>query len=199
MSRQSLVYSQSNCELLSFHDITPLIKSQELKQQNNLLNRMTAGASHEVMTPLSCVITFAENICKRSEEVSTQKSAKSIKITATLLKSHMRDMLDRSILEHRKLKLNLEPSRLRTCLQQVKEIMQYPAEHKEVKLKLIAENSDMAQEMMLDASRLTQVLFNLTSNAIKFSAHGQSVRIYLGLDPLPDNHVLVRIQVRDEG
>ena len=111
----------------------------------------------------------------------------------------MRDMLDRSVLEHRKLKLNLQPTSLRPSLQQVLEIMQYPADHKEVKLKLIAENSDMAQEMMLDPSRLTQVLFNLTSNAIKFSSEGQVVRLYLGMEPLPDNQVLVRIQVKDEG
>ena len=73
--------------------------------------------THEMMTPINCIITFARAI------TNSEKSQAIINV-ATLLKLNLKDLLDRSLLKKGKLVPNFEPASLNALVTQVVEMME---------------------------------------------------------------------------
>ena len=78
-----------------------------------------------MMTPLNCIISFAENLFSSVSNPAQKKKAQLIATTAKLLKHNMRDLLDRSLLELGKLDPNFEPKNLKDLMNEVVEIMNF--------------------------------------------------------------------------
>jgi len=76
-----------------------------------------------MMTPLNCIISFADNLICSISNLDQKKKAQLIGTTAKLLKHNMRDLLDRSLLELGKLDPNFEQKNLRDLMNEVVDIM----------------------------------------------------------------------------
>ena len=71
---------------------------------------LNATVSHEMMTPLGCIISFADNLSESLRaDLPKFEKARTIFKTAKLLRMNLKDLLDRSLLENGRLEPAFEP------------------------------------------------------------------------------------------
>lgn len=169
-------------------------------EANQTKSSFLANMSHELRTPLNAIIGYSEML---QEELSDTAAAESV--LADLRRIHgagkhllglINDVLDLSKIEAGKIDLNYEPVDLAALVQEVCAMSQ-PL--------LVANRNRIAVELSpgigaidADSTRLRQVLFNLVSNAAKFTQDG-SVTVAVDRAVEGDGAERVRIAVRDTG
>ncbi len=125
--------------------------------------------SHEIRTPMNGVIGLLDVLEHSSLSVEQTHLIGIMRESAITLLRLINDILDFSKIESGKLELDIGPVSIRDLIARVADIMQPVADRKAVKLTTrIAE--EVPALVATDALRLQQVLFNLVSNAVKFSA-----------------------------
>jgi len=67
LTKNKFIYKNKDSFILNITDLTNLKRVNQLQNQNDLLNLMTANVSHEIDTPLNCIICLAEKIIKKSK------------------------------------------------------------------------------------------------------------------------------------
>lgn len=159
----------------------------EAENANRSKSEFLANMSHEIRTPLNAVIGFSE-LLEKTEVTEKQKGyLKSIRSGGKTLLSIINDILDLSKIESGKLVIHPEPSIIQSVIGEICQIFEPETQKKGLSLRL-AIADDMPSCLMLDESRIRQVLFNLIGNAIKFTDHG-SIDVSVGCQP---NHNVPR-------
>lgn len=143
-------------------------------------NQFFARVSHEIRTPLHGILGMLSLVKK--DIVNEQASEKIEKIVANSeqLLYLLNDILDLAKLNEAKLKISLELTSITEVIRQVERLFSFKANEKSIALKttLPSLRNDM---VMTDKVRITQVLSNLVSNAIKYTHRG-SVHIFTKMD-----------------
>ncbi|MEK8052370.1 ATP-binding protein [Ideonella sp. DXS22W] len=172
-------------------DIGPQRRLERLEQENRevhraaqMKSRFLASMSHELRTPLNAVIGFADLLRGGSVPPDSPKHARFLGHIASSgrhLLQLINDVLDLSKVEAGKLVFAPEPLSPQELVRHVIELMQPEARRRGVQLQLVPEvlRDDAPAQVMLDAARLKQVLFNLLSNALKFTPGGGRVSVHL--------------------
>ena len=127
--------------------------------------------SHEIRTPMNAIIGFAELL---SAELADERQAHQAGVIAQSAKSLLRlinDILDLSKVEAGRLEIQPEPSAPGRLLEELGQVFAPLAREKGLALTL-AVDAALPSRVMVDASRLRQILVNLASNAIKFTERG---------------------------
>jgi signal transduction histidine kinase len=83
ITRNAFIFNNKECFILSINDLTSLKQVSTLKTQNNLLNLLAANVSHEMMTPLNCIIYFSDQLL---QDKVHSKNVKMIKHGANMIK-----------------------------------------------------------------------------------------------------------------
>nr|WP_145545441.1 PAS domain S-box protein [Variovorax boronicumulans] len=154
-------------------------KNLELASANQAKDRFLASMSHELRTPLNAIIGFTGTLLMRLPGPLTgdqEKQLRTVQGSARHLLALINDLLDVAKIEAGKIELHPEPVDGRTVLEEVAAALRPQAE-----LKGLAFALDLpAQVRMLHTDRraLSQIVINLTSNAIKFTQTG-AVRLSL--------------------
>lgn len=149
----------------------------ELTQANQLLNakaELLAMTSHEIRTQLGAV-TALSGLLLQTELSSPQRDyAETILSSGESLLKLLNDLLSISKLESGKMELELRPFHLRLCVDDALELL--AAKCAEKNLELICDFADDIPDQVIgDDTRLRQILFNLISNALKFTHQGEVV------------------------
>jgi PAS domain S-box-containing protein len=176
-------------------DIDNERRSQEVAQEaNRLKDEFLATLSHELRTPLTAILGWTQMLLQRSEldEASLRRGLATIERNARVQRQLVEDLLDIARITSGKLLLNLKEVPLREVLEAALENVRPAAEERGVLLQ--AELEDVSQSVHADATRLQQVLWNLLTNAIKFTDRGGSVCLTVRQDG-----DAVRLTVRDTG
>ncbi|PUB88889.1 MAG: hypothetical protein DBP00_04495, partial [gamma proteobacterium symbiont of Ctena orbiculata] len=166
---------------------------------NRAKSEFLANMSHEIRTPLNAVIGFSE-LLEQTEVTSKQKSyLTSIKSGGKTLLSLINDILDLSKIEAGKLKLEPEPVVIRQVLQDICHIFKPRIDEKGLQIEL-AISKEVPDCLMLDETRLRQVLFNLVGNAIKFTHRGH-IKLGVRTEVCEQHHqgTKLLIEVEDTG
>ncbi|MDN3637607.1 ATP-binding protein [Simiduia curdlanivorans] len=138
---------------------------------NDAKSRFLATISHEIRTPLNGVLGMAELLIDSPLNAEQQDIVATLQSSGQLLLSVINDVLDYSKIEAGKFEIVSSPVDLKRLLRQMTSLFQYAAQQKN--LDLIVEIETELPPLLLDASRLQQVIANLLSNAIKFSQRGK--------------------------
>ena len=165
-------------------------KSAELRRGSELLTRM----SHEIRSPMTSILAYADILLGRLRDADDIECVKTIKQGGNHLLELIGDILDLSKIGSGKLKINREIVPLPALLNDVHSLMGVRAKEKNLPL-LLQYQGTIPESVETDRTRLRQILFNLVSNAIKFTAEG-SVKINARW--LPSDSVL-EIEVSDTG
>ncbi len=173
------------------HDITERIRAEKnlenamklAESANRTKSEFLANMSHEIRTPMNAILGFCELLLERTEDPQDKNYLKSIYKSGRSLLRIIDDILDLTKIEAGKLELQPEPTHIRSLLKEVKNIFSQKAREKAIEFVVhIAESP--SETMMLDEIRVKQVLFNLVSNAIKFTSTGRiDVRARVRAEP----------------
>ncbi|WP_440951579.1 PAS domain S-box protein [Methanococcoides sp. FTZ1] len=150
----------------------------EAEAANRSKSEFLTNMSHELRTPLNSVIGFSDILLNNEAGYLTEKQMKyisNISKSGKHLLSLINDILDLSKIEAGKMELQHEKFRFREVLDDVRSIVSSLAEKKHICLSTSIEAEDIC--IKADRLKVTQVLFNLVSNAIKFTPEGGSVMI----------------------
>ncbi len=176
---------------------TVLAKAKEQAEAaNTAKNEFLANMSHELRTPLNSILGFAQLLAMNGKEPLTTRQGRQvsqIERSGSHLLALIEDILDFSKIETGNIKLSLERVQLLPLFDQVRAGLQILAEESQIKLNAVCPEDLPA--VRADRVRLTQVLMNLGSNAIKYNKLGGTVTLAADFSGLNR----VRISVIDTG
>lgn len=190
--QQRLIVEQER--LIAQLEVARKVAVQSNWEKSNFLATM----SHEIRTPLSAVIGTLELVQQQAEQGVLDKNGIQIAYScASGLLGLMGNVLDFARIEAGRLVLSPERVSLKDVLESVILVFEGLAHEKGLTL-LLELDSDNANDVLIDPIRLKQVLFNLVSNAIKFTPIGQ-VKISAIVQSIESHKVRLQLVVADTG
>lgn len=184
-----------------------LVKSKEKAESaNRAKSEFLANMSHEIRTPMNAVMGFTELLKESQLELKQQSYVTSIQSGARGLMTIINDVLDLSKIEAGKLKLEYEAIDTYSFIFDIEKIFSQALLEKELEFEIIIQQ-ELPKALIIDQTRVRQILFNLIGNAIKFTEKG-FIRIFVNhvlRDPqVPSNnaensHVDISFTVQDSG
>jgi signal transduction histidine kinase/HPt (histidine-containing phosphotransfer) domain-containing protein/ActR/RegA family two-component response regulator len=157
-----------------------------------------ANMSHEIRTPLSVIVGLTERLRRRAHDVGDSRLLDQLRDTSEHLLQVINDILDLSKIEAGQLQLADAPFALADVLNRTHRLFEDAAARKHLALIVDASPEAFALVLRGDALRLSQVLINLCSNAIKFTPAGRIVIGAQALAAAPGRSRL-RLSVTDTG
>src|SRR5690554_2663168 len=145
--------------------------AREAEGANRAKSEFLANMSHEIRTPMNAVIGYSDLLSQTVSDPQQKHYLDAIRASSRSLLMLINDILDLSRIEAGKMRLEFGPVSLRRMLQDVRHIFDLRAREHNVSLEVSVE-ADTPVGMVLDETRLRQVLFNLVGNAIKFTHEG---------------------------
>ena len=151
---------------------------RSVQEANQLKDDFLASLSHELRTPLNAIGGYARML--RVGLLDPEKHAKAIETierNAKALTKIVEDVLDVSRIISGKMRLNIQPVDFSEIVRTAVDAVAPAADAKDVTVETALDPA--ASPIWGDPDRLQQVLWNLTSNAVKFSNRGGNVQIRL--------------------
>ncbi|KQV49140.1 hypothetical protein ASC95_15985 [Pelomonas sp. Root1217] len=174
-----------------------VVRTQEAEAASRAKADFLANMSHEIRTPMNAVLGLAYLLANKPLEPDALDLVKKIRNAGRSLQTIINDILDFSKIEAGQLEIEEAPLHLDGVLDNLANIMSANAGDKDLEL-VISPAPDVGGELHGDALRLEQILINLTSNAIKFTASGV-VKVGIALLERTDGSARLRFSVSDTG
>ncbi len=180
-------------------NVEELKKAKNDAQAANIAkSHFLANVSHEIRTPLNAILGFSNIIKDHIQNQPLNEHLQSIESNGRYLLKLIDDILDMSIIEMNKLKINLAPVDMEFLFSEIKAIFAESARVK--KLTFMIENEIPAnQKLLLDEVRLRQIIVNLVGNAFKFTEQGFVKLTARARPSTPQGNVDLIITVQDTG
>jgi len=144
---------------------------EEADKANKLKSEFLANMSHEIRTPMNAIIGFTDLLDKNLKESTNRNYIKSVQDSSRILLTIINDILDISKVEAGKLDIEYMPTDINALAKEVYNIFYHRAKSKSLNL-AIKVDSQIPNVLILDEVRTRQILYNLISNAIKFTEKG---------------------------
>lgn len=170
---------------------------EELKHTQQFRDRFLANMSHEIRTPMNAIVGLTNLLVNSPLNEQQTKYLQVIKKSGDNLIVIINDILDLSKIEAGKMELEKVSYALHQALENVRTILEIKAVEKGVALELSID-PNVPEFVVSDETRLTQILINLTGNAIKFTETGL-VKIHVEQEKLEGNIASICFSVQDSG
>ncbi|MEO0685758.1 MAG: ATP-binding protein, partial [Cyanobacteria bacterium J06649_11] len=165
----------------------------DAEKASRIKDEFLAIVSHELRTPLNAILGWTKLI--NSGRIKPDRIKQALEVidrNATLQAQLIEDLLDISRIIRGKLDLDLNPVNLAKVIRETVETLHLAGEAKSINVELNLNHN--LGNIVGDSSRISQIMWNLVSNAIKFTPSGGSIEINL-----EEVNSTVQIQVRDTG
>ncbi len=149
-------------------------KARELAVSSKYKSEFLANMSHELRTPLNSMLILAGNLCENPEGNLTDRQQESIDIIRSGGQDLLRiinDILDLSKVEAGKLSVEVAPASLGALVTSLRKQFEPVAARDGLELRFHLDPS-APRSILSDVQRVEQILKNLLSNALKFTAKG---------------------------
>jgi signal transduction histidine kinase/CheY-like chemotaxis protein/HPt (histidine-containing phosphotransfer) domain-containing protein len=164
---------------------------------NRAKSEFLANISHELRTPMNAILNFVDLALPKQGDPTAADFLRTAKESAELLLALLNDLLDTAKIESGKLEIESAPFNLRRLIDQAAGILSVRASIKGISF-FWRISPEVPEIFVGDQVRLRQVIFNLSSNAIKFTEQGQ-VDVTVHLESQDMNGACLRFEIRDTG
>ncbi|WP_400190482.1 PAS domain S-box protein [Hymenobacter sp. B81] len=186
-------------------DITELKKMQddlrrakdEAEAALHAKTQFLANMSHELRTPMNGIIGMIDLLHQTVASEEQEDYVDTLRRSSDALLAILNDILDLSKIQAGKMELSVEGMDLHYTLEKIHSLFANRANQKDLRFTYHVA-PDVPRFIVMDEMRLLQVLSNLTSNAIKFTAEG-TVSIVVSGTPLGGEAWQLRFAVQDSG
>jgi signal transduction histidine kinase/ligand-binding sensor domain-containing protein/DNA-binding response OmpR family regulator len=158
------------------------------------------NVSHEFRTPLSLILSPVDNLLKSNQNPEQQHHLLMMKRNARRLLNLVNQLLDFRKMEFKELKLNLKKGDIIEFIKDVSASFSDIAHQNNIEYLVESEIDSLV--IKFDHDKVERVLFNLLSNAFKFTASGGHVSVFIGFikdDTNTCNQKLLEIKIIDTG
>lgn len=151
-----------------------LIKAKEkAEESDHLKTAFLQNVSHEIRTPLNAICGFSDFLSNEDLPVDKRKNfVQIIQNSSSQLLSIVNDVLAISSLETKQAKISLSAVCLNTLIVEILAIFKQQAKNRNIALYTTHQLTDKQSEVYTDRTKITQILSNLLSNALKFTHTG---------------------------
>ena len=192
--------------LVAFMDVTAARKvEQALKDKNEALqaadklkNEFVQNVSYQLRSPLTTILGYAELLeSERPGPLShkQREQVDSILSAADHLSKVIDNILDLAMIEAGKMELELSSFSLRSAMEDAVDLVVSSAQNTKVRVEILCD--DRIGNIQADERRIKQVLFNLLTNALRFTGAGGHIKIEAS-KPVPSENI-IRLAVSDNG
>lgn len=144
------------------------------EESDRLKTSFLQNLRHEIRTPANAIVGFSIQLMEPDiSDKNTKEFASIVYNSTNQLLTIINDIIALSLLETKQVKINESTFLLNDLLSELHTIFKSQAEHKNLSLKLTIDQSEKNTRVVTDKSKLSQVLTNLLSNALKFTQEGE--------------------------
>lgn len=184
--------------ILSFRFTRKLQRAKEVAERaSNAKTDFLSMISHEIRTPLNAVIGLTNYLISDKPKQSQVDDLRTLKFSAENLYVLINDVLDYSKLDAGKLEFESSNVNVYELSENILKAQESRAREKGIKLSFDFENT-IPRSIICDGLRLSQILTNLVSNAVKFTEEG-SVNLKLERVVGGTRKVSIKFVVEDTG
>lgn len=181
-SEADVLVSEKFNTYFAFHVVNKLLEAEvtvkKLQEADKAKDQFLANISHELRTPLNSILGWSQIALNRSATSQDKEDAlRVIQNNAQTQSQLIKDLLDYSQIITGNLKLDVQQVYLPDIVNSVCEGFAAAAIAKNIKLCRSSEGHSLS--VIGDPIRVKQIIWNLVSNAIKFSPHDSSVEVRL--------------------
>jgi len=174
-----------------------VLANRKAEEISELKTQFVSTISHELRTPLYGVIGIASIILEEHKELVNNNHLHSLRFSARYLLALVNDILQISKMEENKIVLTNGIFDLEEEINTIKNSLHFIADGNGNTL-TIEFDPRIPKYLIGDELRLSQILMNLISNALKFTTKGE-VRIIVTLDRIEGTAYFITFQVKDNG
>ena len=153
-------------------DITERKRYQDaLERASRDKTTFISTISHELRTPLNGIVGLSRILLDTELTAEQEKYLKTIHVSAVTLGNIFNDIIDMDKMERRKVQLDNQPVDFTSFLADLENLSALQAQQKGLRF-VLEPTLPLPHQVITDGTRLRQILWNLISNAVKFTQQG---------------------------
>jgi signal transduction histidine kinase len=170
---------------------------EKAEESTKLKEAFLANMSHEIRTPMNAIIGFSDILSKRKLGDQEKEYVKTIKLAGGNLLTIINDILDISKIEAGMMTFEEHAFSVKEIFKSLEEILAGKAKEKNLELSFICDKN-IPERLLGDTTRLTQIIINLTDNAIKFTEKG-TVQVNVKVLRNEKENTFLEFSIKDTG
>jgi signal transduction histidine kinase/ligand-binding sensor domain-containing protein/DNA-binding response OmpR family regulator len=171
-------------------------EAQRVRELDLMKTKFFTNLSHEFRTPLALITAPLEKIIKSTKSTEQQRQFSLIQLNAKRLLNLVNQLLDFRRLEVQEFKFNPSYGEISKFVEDITYSFSDMAEKKHIRLSFQSDLGGL--NALFDHDKLEKIMFNLLSNAFKFTHENGSVEVVLDIQD-HESRKFIRITVKDSG
>lgn len=193
--------------VVSISDETPILTYQRnlgdalenARKANLAKSQFLSHMSHEIRTPMNAIIGMTTiALAKISDRIRVEDCLKKTLQSSKHLLGLINDILDMSKIDDNKLSIANTPFNLKDTVSGLYDLINPQSSAKGVHFEILTQNVK-DEHLVGDSMRLSQILINILSNAVKFTSSGGHVTLVMSQKPIGPKEVSMRFEITDTG